>query len=235
MRNERTIKSLCALALGLGWGANLALAGGKTGPVIWPPDTKPYGMSCGEWAVDWWQWALSIPQDLNPLNDSTGENATQGQPDGPVFFLAGTMGGGAERTVTVPAGKALFFPVVNSIWVNLEDFGDAPWSPKQEAFARRVIGKTIDNVYDVSCEIDGWVVKDILDYRCRTAQQDEFMVWMPDSSLWGLPGPATYGPSVDDGIYLMLAPLPAGQHTIHFTAAGATDPSVDVTYHLTVE
>ena len=46
--------------------------------------------------------------------------------------------------------------------------------------------------------------------------------------------PGTYGPSVQDGIYLMLPPLPAGLHEIQFSAAGLHGWGLDVTYHLTV-
>jgi hypothetical protein len=44
---------------------------------------------------------------------------------------------------------------------------------------------------------------------------------------------------VDDGIYLMLAPLKPGLHTIHITSASTGsllgEFALDVTYHLTVE
>jgi hypothetical protein len=61
------------------------------------------------------------------------------------------------------------------------------------------------------------------------------MVYLPENDVWnlwtyGLPVPGIYGPSIQDGIYLMLAPLSKGQHTIHFTAG----TFLDVTYHLTV-
>ncbi len=65
------------------------------------------------------------------------------------------------------------------------------------------------------------------------------MVTMPDDNpfaTYGLPG-GTYGPCVADGIYLMVAPLSAGQHTIHFAAESFWfgDPwAIDVTYELTV-
>ena len=55
---------------------------------------------------------------INPLLDQTGQNAALGQ-SGEVWFLAGTTGGSAERTVTVPPGKALFFPIVNNLWINI--------------------------------------------------------------------------------------------------------------------
>src|SRR5262245_66409906 len=46
---------------------------------------------------------------MNPDLDSAGEFGAVDQ-SGPVWFLTGTFGGSAERTLTVPAGKALFFP-----------------------------------------------------------------------------------------------------------------------------
>ena len=33
---------------------------------------------------------------------------------GPVWFLAGTFGGKAERTCTIPSGKAILFPPINT-------------------------------------------------------------------------------------------------------------------------
>jgi hypothetical protein len=45
-----------------------------------------------------------------------------------------------------------------------------------------------------------------------------FSFVLPEDNLFGVPelgGTMAY-PTVDEGIYLMLAPLSAGQHTIHF-------------------
>ena len=88
---------------------------GNPNPGVLPSDSKPYGHSYGEWGAMWWQWALSIPVSENPLFDETGEFAGVGQ-SGPVFFLAGVfnVSGTAERTITVPRGKALFFPLLNT-------------------------------------------------------------------------------------------------------------------------
>ena len=89
--------------------------------------------------------------DTSPLFDLTGAQAANGQ-SGPVWFLAGLTWFYADpamhfavRNVTIPAGKALFFPIANSICVNLPDFGDQPWSPQQEAFARRVNTKGVNS------------------------------------------------------------------------------------------
>src|SRR5262245_47515609 len=72
----------------------------------------------------WWQWVFAQPAadiggtNSNPVLDSTGDFADSGQedgigPGGNYFFLAGTFGGDATRTITIPAGKTLFFPIFN--------------------------------------------------------------------------------------------------------------------------
>lgn len=237
MKVTSSIKAIGAVALMLALAANLALAGlgPPNNPGIMQPKDTFAGKTYAEWAVAWWQWVWAIPLANNPTADTNGQFAALGQ-SGNVWFLAGTQGGSAERTASVPANKALFFPVVNTIWVNLPDLGDNPWSKDQESYARDLIGASIDTATGVACEIDGVAVKQIAAYRCKTAKGGEFMVQIPEGNIGGLPLQGTYGPSVDDGIYLMLAPLSAGQHTIHFTAAlGDGSWSLQVTYHLTVE
>ena len=41
--------------------------------------------------------------------------------------------------------------------------------------------------------------------------------------------------SVSDGYYVMLAPLPAGRHTIHIRTGPIDDPFCDVYYNITVK
>jgi hypothetical protein len=72
-------------------------------------DSKPYGLTYGEWTARWWQWAYSIPKDVNPAYDDTGRYCTQGQ-SGPVWFLTGTYGHPVDRYCTIPFGKAILFP-----------------------------------------------------------------------------------------------------------------------------
>ncbi|MFD6417225.1 hypothetical protein [Streptomyces sp. NPDC060194] len=67
----------------------------------------------GEMAGRWWKWALSAPEERSPVRDETGEHAGWRQP-ADVWFLAGTYGGRVERRCTIPAGRPLFFPVLNT-------------------------------------------------------------------------------------------------------------------------
>ena len=81
-----------------------------TDRLAYKPDENPFGKRWEEWTAEWWKWSLSLPKDQNPITDPTGENASHNQ-RGPVWFLAGTFGGVAERTCDIPAGKAIFFPI----------------------------------------------------------------------------------------------------------------------------
>ncbi len=70
------------------------------------------------------------------------------------------------------------------------------------------------------------------------------MTYVPENDIWGLVGltdvngnifePGYYGPSVQDGIYVMLTPLPPGKHLIKFSASGLHGWGLVMTYHLTV-
>ncbi|MFJ9041095.1 hypothetical protein ACIRF8_31565 [Streptomyces sp. NPDC102406] len=79
-----------------------------TGGASWEID----GNTGGELAGRWWKWALSAPDDRSPVKDTTGEHAAWDQPDD-VWFLAGTYGGRTTRTCPLPAGRPVFFPVLN--------------------------------------------------------------------------------------------------------------------------
>jgi len=70
-------------------------------------------LTYGEWTARWWQWGYSVPKNSNPAYDNTGKNCAQGQ-KGPVWFLAGTYGHPVDRVCTIPAGKAILFPILNS-------------------------------------------------------------------------------------------------------------------------
>lgn len=98
-----------------------ALAAGRNmNPGVMPPQSAAFGKSYAEWGAAWWQWELNAPIDNNPILDTTGEFANFAQ-QGPVFFLAGSFGEEVVRYVTMPTGKALFFPVANWILTYPED------------------------------------------------------------------------------------------------------------------
>jgi hypothetical protein len=224
--------ALIAALLGLGTSALNA--------AVLPASAKPYGKTYGEWSAAWWRWALAIPADSNPITDQTGEDAAIGQ-SGSVWFLAGNVGGVTARTVTVPAGKALFIPILNTIYLGFPcDDRNLPGCEIDQALeqANDVAGllsfitPSMDGA-TLACEIDGAAVQNLTAGRVDSSAI--YSVTLGADNVFGYPaGP--YHPCVDTGYYLMLAPLSAGSHTIHFAAANADNSfSLNVTYHMTVK
>jgi hypothetical protein len=54
---------------------------------------------------------FSIPTEQHPRDEYTPEKCAINQ-EGPVWFLADQLGGREERTCTIPAGKAIFVPLL---------------------------------------------------------------------------------------------------------------------------
>lgn len=229
----------------------LAGKGNQDNPGVIPPQASAYGQTYGEWSANWWQWAFGLAPDVNPLLDETGELCHSGQ-QGPVWFLAGTFGGPAERDCDVPAGKALFFPIVNwSVWepdddeasrLIVEHIGLDPNVLTEAEILRITANWLADRSTPLSCLVDGVPIANLGNYR---AESPDFEFIFDDelAVLFGLPG-GLKTPAVADGYWIMLAPLPVGEHTIEFhgvvdISEANGDPfdlsfAVDVIYHLTV-
>lgn len=199
-------------------------------PGVLPPDETAFGLSYGEWGAVWWNWAFSSPVEDNPLTDTTGENCGTNQ-EGHVWFLAGFLdifglGGPVERECTVPAGKALFFPIINEVCVATDE-------SETEEEMRACANDAIDAVTFVEASIDGVPLSDLWEYR---AESPAFPLVLPEGAildqLIGLNG--TFEPAVTDGYWIMLAPLSVGEHEIHFHGV-SPGIDVDITYLLTVK
>lgn len=194
-------------------------------PKIVPVEQSYLGLGYGDWAGLWWQWAFSIPDGAShPF--SAGGDVLQNQA-GHVWFLAGVFGV-EERTITIPAGTALFFPVGNAECSTLEPdpfHGDD--APSLSACANGY-GDLVA-AGSPSCELDGKPVNRL--GRFRTQSSMFAFGPLPDPAVFGLT-PGDTGLAVDSGIYLLLEPMSPGEHTIHFTAY---DGGIDTTYDVTVE
>lgn len=227
-KNPCTVYS-AMLALLLSVMTGLAQAG--PGPL--PTNSNAYGMGYDELAAAWLEWAVAIPAPTNPILDPTGAYGAIGQ-SGKVWFLAGTTGGSVERTITVPKGKAVFFPIVNYFWVNTPELGDPPWTADWETAVRNYVASVVDTHQGLMLVIDGRPVAHVEALRVASTVG---ACTVPDDNIFGVklaPGPHE---CVADGFWALLPPMSVGKHTIRFKG-GFAEPqpgfSLDVTYRITV-
>jgi hypothetical protein len=245
---QRVLSIFGLVAIMLGLMASLAPSASarNPNPGVIPPHARPYGHTYGEWSNMFWQWAFSIPVHdsggsiLNPLADTTGDRTRNrcavGQ-SGHVWFLAGlyNAGGTVVRNCTMPTGKAIFFP----IW-NIEN-ENITWPPHYPPYTLLELRQQVEDVMQqlngcpaCSAEVDGVPIEGVFGDGDRIGYGNPaFTITIPADNLFAYVGyPADAGvvdPVISDGWYVMLAPLRAGQHTVHFAGGG-----LDVTYHLTI-
>jgi len=204
-------------------------AAGEPNPI--PLGAHAFGTGYAELTASWLEWSLAIPTSSNPLLDPDGAFAALGQ-SGKVWFLAGTVGGTATRNVTIPTGTALFFPIVNYLWVNTPEYGDAPWSAAQDTNVRGILAANMDTAYGLTLEIDGRTTANVNALRVSGEVGD---CTLPDDNIFGVPFDPVPHKCVADGYWALLAPLSAGSHTVHFAGnVAALLFWLDVTYHITV-
>ena len=135
----------------------------------------------------------------------------------------------------MPSGKALFFPIVNVF--DVEDAIIAGGVklfliPKPVQVAQTVVSNIIATATGLSCEVDGSPVPIT---AANLEQSAPFSLRLPDDNILGVPA-GVYFPAVDSGYYVLLPPLSAGQHTIHWAGSLTFfSLSLDVTYNITVQ
>jgi len=219
-----------------------------------PRDSVVFGRTYGDWAAAWEQWSRSIPVTAHPLFDTADCSAGQ---TGPVFFLGGKFclstatsctSGTARRSCTVPAGKALFFPVVNGGTSVSEEA--LPGNTDPECLTelpnptinclRRALQDALDKTTNLAVVLDGEPTPNLQsDFRVQSPVFD-FTLPTNNNILAFLGEPlsgGTYEAAAEDGVFVMLPPLGVGQHTLNFTG---TFPQfsppfvINITYHLCI-
>jgi hypothetical protein len=192
----------------------------------------------------WWKYGLAQPTASNPLLDTTsGARCGVGQ-SGPVFFLVGTSAPASPVAIrpncSVPAHRALFFPLLNV--VDLHVPGDGLDTPTLIWADLLSFGFRADTLH---ASVDGVPIGNLepstTPYRACAGPVPgcfprSFSVTLPAENLFGIAA-GTYAPVVADGFYLLLAPLKSGKHTITFGGTGSAfggPISQDITYQLRV-
>jgi hypothetical protein len=228
----------------------LGIAASSSSGQVLPPSSLPYGYSYQEWSAKFWQYDLG--QSTNHL-EALGDPGICSGPASRVRFLGpshpGSSGGSAMVTnhITVPEGTPLFLSI-QSLWV---DNGNCPISAFTTFTADQLAAQDEAQwslTTETSCTIDGVAVAGLDDpintiyhvvsppFSYTTEEHDNVLAGELGATC--IPGGFTIYPAVGDGVYLMLAPLSPGKHTIH--TVGVVGPvstpfvKVDITSVLTV-
>ena len=232
----KTLSTLLTVTLLLALPRSVALADDDSNPRILPPNSHPYGKTYGRWSTAWWQWVFSLPANNSPILDTGDCSAGQ---SGKVWFLAGAFAPTTvTRQCTIPPGTALFFPLANA-------WADNTGCPSYTTFTAQELADMakgfVDSAGAITCTIDGVPVQGVANAaqsRYRVGPQVfKYTLAQTDNILANYFGATCIAdgtvvtPAAEDGVYLMVAPLPAGSHTIHFTVQGF----LDITYVLTVQ
>jgi len=180
----------------------------------------PDGRTVSELSVDWWQWLTSAPDVTDPLDDEAGDFCGYGQ-KGDVWFLSGSYSmDKVVRHCKVPAGKYVFFPVINMMLWDEAD-GQSCEELKGDVTA------AIDTARELMVVVDGTKLEAIKQYRSAVEQ------------CFAISGDEAYYAS--DGYWILLKPLKAGKHVIHSMGElgdggeAAEDFTQDIEYVLDVQ
>ncbi|MBC8067135.1 MAG: hypothetical protein IAG13_02285 [Deltaproteobacteria bacterium] len=191
----------------------------------------------------WTDWALRLPWSTGPILDGDGSACAMEQ-SGRTWWLAGTTGGAAVRECTIPAGKQLFFPLIN-YWV----------SPRPEqvdteeemaaflAFVETYFPARRAATCALTLRIDGHdVLPDLetMDAELFAEVREPFDVVLGADNFLADPTTAGAHHTVSAGHWALLRPLPPGDHVLEFggarcSAEGAVVFETSATYMLHVE
>jgi hypothetical protein len=216
--------------------ASAVLYASPTSVIIFPPGSKPYGLSTDEHIENFWKWQISIPAEPegeHPISDLTGEKCTKGQSNSnsSVFYLSGAGGKTVNRICTIPAGKGVLIPVMTVVATEKEYPGSSV------AELAEIVKKDQDSVNALSLDINGkhYAFDDLKKFRTTTG---EFEVTFPKDGIFGVTEEGR-SKAVADGYYLITEPLSEGNYSIHYKGAlgdplEGTNFQHDITYRLMV-
>ena len=187
------------------------------GVEIVPPDESWAGASRGEWDARWWQWAVTMPEDINPNFDTTGEHCGYGQ-SGPVFFMPASFGEAFERTCVIAEGTAIYVVVAGTECSTVEP---PPFFGRTEEELQACASAALDDATNYQASVNGQDVPDLETYRTGSPL---FTMTFPENNIFAVePGVAQ---SVSETYSFIIAPPPPGEYEIVVSTMYVGDPQL---------
>lgn len=171
---------------------------------------------------------MSVPADINPGLDTTGEYCGFGQ-SGPVFLLPGSFTPEPrEITCTVPQGVAIFVPLGSAACTSVDP---PPYFGANEEELTECANDSLTMVQEVGISINGEEIPDAISYRTESSMSP---IVFPENNVWEVePGVAN---TVSVSYRVIIAPPVPGEYTIVTTMVidGLPEPFVGA-FNLTVQ
>lgn len=220
-------------------------------PGIIDPTNTYAGKTYSEWSAAWWQHYMSLSATNNPFVFSSVYPVSPlgtGQ-SGPVWFLCGNYSSGGTHvyTNTIPGGIALFAGITD---IEFDNSGCPPTS-YSEAQLRAFAKSKEDTAANMTCTIDGVLLTEITNvlttpyrvqstffsYTCPAVHNILHDLFEETCYQNASGAPYTINGAVEDGVFLLIAPLSVGPHVIHTTCAFPFSPpfAANFTHYLTVK
>jgi hypothetical protein len=201
-----------AVAAGASSAAKEGLVGRSATALAASPEvTKPRASL----TAAWWQTFLSISGDPLSRCDLGRDH---------VVYLAGTTGGTATRSCTIPAGNSILVPLINNECSTAEGNGKTP------ADLRACAEGVANDFTGLSLTVDGVPIPDLLNFRVQSAP---FAFNAAAGNVFGVPAGGSL--SVADGYWALIGPLSPGAHTVSFGGSYPPGPfTTSAIYNLTV-
>jgi hypothetical protein len=170
---------------------------------------KPYGKTYGAWTARWWKWIYSIPSEINPLLDLTGEHWKTDQPSSDVWFLVGIFGDVQKtfplRSIEMESGRSILFPVLNCEANKLE-FPEM----SHDDLVKHVVND-VNTVVKKECTVNGKRLRPVL----IASDPKIFSLRIPKNNALGAKNTGLTDATAY-GYWIFLKSLPKGKYNICF-------------------
>jgi hypothetical protein len=173
------------------------------------PGALVAGKTIGEWTGDWWRAAIEATDF--PFPTGGRQPGALGNYGVPVFFAVASPGPGSTTyTYTVPRGKYVLVPLYTYTWASQSS--DDPCSAYD--CAKRLSDRFVRATTALSVKIDGEDVDHPFSHFEGTPEFYEADA--PVDGWWAGGDPDFAGPwfGYASGYWLMLKPLPPGEHVV---------------------
>lgn len=182
---------------------------------LFPPNSKPFGLSYEDHIKNYWKLTMSIPAKINPWTDDprdTGDRCLEGQKtiNSSIFYLQTNGGGESVRKCTIPSGLGIFIPILIGEYSILELRKDLPGVTVEDlpGAAR----KDQDGMHVFTLEI-GDKKFDTMDLEKYGIVTSPFNLTFSEGNIFATePGNTT---ASADGYYVITKPLSNGTYMIH--------------------